>query len=57
MAKAAIGNWIVVAERDCYDNILSVQTALVDGETIKVDTYYRLAGGKFAEVMDEEQRR
>ena len=46
-AKAALGNWIVLAERDRNYNILTVKTALVDGEIIKADTYYALKGGEF----------
>ena len=52
-AKAAKGNWIVLAEhkQDRQGNwkIVSVKTAKVDGKEIKADTFYRLQGGEFVE--------
>jgi len=56
-AKGALGAWIVLAEWAKDDegewHRIDVQSARVDGEKIKADTFYRLVGGKFVE--DEEQ--
>ena len=56
-AKGALGCWIVLAEWVEDDNseyhIINVKTTKVDGEIIKVDTYYRLSDGEFVE--DEEE--
>ena len=43
---------IVEEKRDSYD-IDSWASAVVDGEKIKADTWYKLEGGKFVEVEDE----
>jgi hypothetical protein len=50
MAKAALGNWIVLAEytEDC--TIRWVKTVKIDGKTRKADTFYTLKNGKFVEV-------
>ena len=48
-AKATKGNWIVLAERNDDYTIKEVKATLVDGETIKVDTFYQLINGKFIE--------
>ncbi len=53
-AKAALNNWIVVAEYGGDGTLLSVRTAKVDGETIKADTFYRLVGGEFVEAEPKE---
>jgi hypothetical protein len=45
-ARGAEGNWIVLTERDSNYRILEVRGLLVDGKTIKADTYYKLRGGK-----------
>ena len=48
--KGALGCWIVLAERE-WDGehyaIKSIQTAKVDGEKIKEDTWYMLKNGEF----------
>ena len=52
-ASGKIGCWLVLAERDNYENgykILSVKTVLVDGKKIKEDIWYTLKGGKFVVV-------
>ena len=51
-AKGALGCWIVVAEWECDDeyHIKDVQCAKVDGEKIKVDTFYMLKNGVFEEA-------
>ena len=52
--KGGIGAVLVIVEekRDSYD-IDSWASAVVDGEKIKADTWYKLEGGKFVEVEDE----
>ena len=49
-ARGAAGTWIVLTERDDDMNILGIQSALVDGETIKADTFYVLRDGKIQEA-------
>lgn len=49
-AAAAIGNWIVLVERDVGFNILDVKAIKVDGERIKADTYYKLKNGEIIEA-------
>ena len=55
IAKCALGGFIVLAEW-VYENgryiPINVEAAKVDGETIKPDTWYRLANGEFVEVAD-----
>ena len=51
-AAGALGDWIVLTERDDEYHILSVKAFKVDGENIKADTYYELVGGKAIEVTD-----
>ena len=56
-AKGALGCWIVCAEwiEECDGNyIKEVKAALVDGEKIKADTWYKLKNGDFVEVNDED---
>jgi len=53
MAKAALGNWIVISEWLVVEREyrrVSVKSALVDGKKIKADTWYCLEGGKFKAV-------
>ena len=54
-AKVRGGMWSVLAiqEWEGYE-IVSVRTAVVDGETIKANTWYHLVDGEFAEVKDGE---
>ena len=55
IAKAALGNWIVLAEwvwdkeKERYIPAC-VKSAKVDGETLKHDVFYKLEGGAFVEV-------
>ena len=55
-AKAAIGNWIVLAEYGDFDGraytVLNVKCGKVDGTTLKPNVWYRPVGGAFAEVND-----
>lgn len=49
---AAVGvMWTVFAveTRDDNGNVTGVKTAVVDGETIKADTWYKLDGSEFVE--------
>ena len=55
-AKAAIGNWIVLAEYGDFDGraypVLNVKCGKVDGTTLKPNVWYRLVGGEFEEVTE-----
>ena len=43
---------VICAEKeDCYD-IAGWKAAVVDGETIKADTWYTLQNGEFVEVQE-----
>ena len=35
--------------------LLAIKAAIVDGETIKADTWYTLRDGEFVEVADDEE--
>lgn len=48
-AKGTIGCWLVLTERDDNWHILGVKAAVVDGEHIKPDTWYKLVNGEFTE--------
>ena len=55
IAKAALGNWIVLAEwvwdekKERYIPAC-VKSAQIDGETLKPDVFYKLEGGAFVEA-------
>ena len=49
LARGAVGNWIVVSERDDDGNIIDAKIAKVDGDTIKADTWYTLKNGEIVE--------
>ena len=51
MAKGSKGCWLVLAERDDYGTILSLQSFKVDGEKVKANTLYTLKNGKLKEVL------
>ena len=54
-AKVRGGMWSVLAIQEWEDDkIVSVRTAVVDGETIKPDTWYTLEGGEFVEIKGGE---
>jgi hypothetical protein len=57
--KGAIGCWLVVAEwfRDSEWewHRKDVRCTLIDGETIKADTWYKLKDGVFIEVSEESE--
>ena len=50
LARGAVGNWIVVSERDDDGNIVDAKIAKVDGDTIKADTWYTLKNGEMVEA-------
>ena len=56
-AKGALGCAICCVERGEWAGetfpIIAVKAAIVDGETIKVDTWYKLVSGEFMEVHDD----
>ncbi len=53
MAKGSLGCYIAVAEyeetEDGY-HLVDFKSHIVDGETIKADTFYMLKNGEFMEV-------
>ena len=55
IAKAALGNWIVLAEwvwdeeKERYIPVC-IKSAQIDGETLKPDVFYKLEGGAFVEA-------
>lgn len=51
-ARGALGCAIVVAERDDDYNLVGICAAIVDGETIKPDTWYTARGGKLVEAEE-----
>jgi hypothetical protein len=53
MVKGGIGAILVIAEEndDNYD-VKNWRAVVVDGETIKADTWYRLVDGELKEVED-----
>ena len=54
--KGAVGNAIVCVERCDWNGktypIKAILAAVVDGETIKADTWYTVVDGKWVEVKD-----
>ena len=54
--KAAIGNWIAIAEwkiKDSHFVPVGIVAAKVDGEKIKADTWYKAENGQLVEVEEE----
>ena len=56
VAKASKGSWITLSEWSYSEGKqryipICVKTEFVDGEKIKADTYYKLAGGVFKEIQ------
>ena len=49
-ARGTINSWLILTEykKDTYE-ILDIQAKMVDGITIKENTFYKLVGGKFVE--------
>ena len=52
LARGAVGNWIVVSERDDDGNIIDAKIAKVDGESVKENTWYTLQNGEISEVEE-----
>jgi hypothetical protein len=56
-AKAALGNWITLAEWERGSNrdwqVKEVRSAKIDGETLMPDTWYWLSDGKIVVCEDE----
>lgn len=56
MVMGAVGNAIVCVERGDWDGetypIKAILAAIVDGETIKADTWYTVVDGEWVEVKD-----
>ena len=52
-AKAGIGSAIVVVERGewngCTYPLIGIKSAIIDGEILKADTFYKLKNGEFVE--------
>ena len=54
-ARGGLGAVLLIAEENKNDYDLAAwKAAVVDGETIKADTWYELKDGKFVEVEDEQ---
>ena len=52
--KGGLGSVLVIAiEKITNCEIKEWKAAVVDGETIKADTWYTVRGGKFVEVENE----
>ena len=51
-AKGAVGDWLVLTERDDDWHILGVKAVKVTGKKIKADTWYSLKDGKIVEVTE-----
>jgi hypothetical protein len=52
-AKVRGGEWSVLALQHWVDgDLVGVKTAVVDGETIKADTWYALENGEFGEIEE-----
>ena len=49
-AKACLGSWIVLTERNNSYEIIAVRCAQIDGEVLKPDVYYMMKDGEFVEV-------
>lgn len=57
MAKGALGCAIVAVERGGWDGntypLIAIKSAIVDGETIKADTFYTVKNGEWAECTED----
>lgn len=56
-AKAGLGSAIVVCERGEWNGedypLLDIKAAIIDGQTLKPDTFYMLVNGEFAEAENQ----
>ena len=55
LAKGIIGSWLILAERDRYERIISIAHVQVDGEQIKEDTWYTLQKGTIVVANDTNE--
>ena len=56
-AKGGLGAIITIAvEQDYNTDIKEWKTLVVDGETIKADTWYTLKDGEFVEVEEKDKK-
>lgn len=56
MVRGGIGAILVIAEeRNNNYDIAAWRSVVVDGETIKANTWYKLQGGKLVEVGDRDE--
>jgi hypothetical protein len=57
-AKASLGSAICICERGEWNGetypLLAIKAAIIDGERIKPDTWYKLKNGEFIEVDENE---
>ena len=54
-ARGGLGAVLLIAEENENDYDLAAwKGAVVDGKTIKADTWYKLKDGEFVEVEDEQ---
>ena len=55
-AKASLGSAICICERGEWNDetypLLAIKAAIIDGETLKPDTWYKLENGEFVEVKE-----
>ena len=55
-AKASLGSAICICERGEWNGetypLLAIKVAIIDGETLKPDTWYKLENGEFVEVKE-----
>jgi hypothetical protein len=51
--KGGKGSVLVLVNRDDNHNVVDSAVAIVDGTTIKADTWYRLNNGKFEEIIED----
>ena len=55
-AKASLGSAICICERGEWNGetypLLAIKAAIIDGETLKPDTWYKLENGEFVEVKE-----
>ena len=52
-ARGALGSWIVCSEYDeAGKKIICAKMGLIDGETLKADTWYTLKNGEFVEASE-----
>ena len=58
-AKASLGSAIVVCERGKWNGqeypLIGIKAAIIDGEKLKADTFYKLQDGEFVEVEEDSK--